>query len=157
MNTRRITKVIIGLIVIGSATAYLLDKAIESSWAYYYSVDEFVESEFYKMVQSDDTATSGMDDNRNIRLAGRIRINSVVKTIEKMQLDFEMAGQKSSVPVRFYGVVPRNFTEGKEVIVEGKAGSDGVFQAETILTRCESKYKVKLQTDLTDKKSINKE
>jgi len=64
-----------------------------------------------------------------------------------MQLDFELAGQKNSMPVRFYGVVPKNFIAGKEVVVEGKLNDYGVFEASKILTRCKSKYKVKLKTN----------
>lgn len=145
MNTRRITKVIIGLIVIGAATAYLLYQAIESSWAYYYSVDEFVESTFYKVSQNGNTPASNINTDRIIRLAGRVKDGSIVRNAEKMQLDFELTGQKSSVPVRYYGAVPKNFAADKEVVVEGKVGADGVFLANKILTKCESKYKTKLK------------
>jgi len=41
-------------------------------------------------------------------------------------------------------VVPDNFAEDREVVVEGHLGTSGVFQADTLLTRCESKYKVKV-------------
>ena len=150
MNTRRITKVIVGVVVIGAATAYFLYEAVESSWVYYCSVDEFVESGFGKMLRNSDAEAFRADDNRIIRLAGRVKTGSVAKTIEKMQLDFELAGQKSSVPVRYYGVVPKNFMAGKEVVVEGKIGTGGVFLANKILTRCESKYRVKLQTKPSD-------
>jgi len=146
VNTTKITKVIIGLIVIGSAGGYFLYETIGSSWAYYYSVDEFVESPFGRGGQSSDLGTSKTDDNRIIRLAGWVKPGSVVRNAEKMQLDFELAGQNSSVPVRFYGVMPKNFTADKEVVVEGKVSSNGVFQADKILTRCESKYKVRLKT-----------
>ncbi len=134
------------MIVIGTATGYFLYEAIESSWAYYYSVDEFVESQLGKWVQNRDVATFKTDDNRIIRLAGWVKAGSVVTNAEKMQLDFELAGQKSSVPVRFCGVIPKNFTADKEVVVEGRASGNGVFQANKILTRCESKYKVRLKT-----------
>ena len=132
------------MIVIGAATAYLLYQTIESSWAYYYSVDEFVESTFYKISQNGDAAASKLDDNRIIRLAGRVKSSTIVHNPEKMQLDFELSGQKSSVPVRYYGAVPKNFAADKEVVVEGKVGANKVFLANKILTRCESKYKVKL-------------
>lgn len=144
MNSRKITKVIIGTVVIGSAIAYFLYEATESSWAYYYSVDEFVESQLVETLQNGNAGTPKTDDNRIIRLAGLVKPGTIVRNAEKMQLDFELAGQKSSVPVRFYGVMPKNFTTDKEVVVEGKASDNRVFQANKILTRCESKYKVKL-------------
>jgi len=139
MNRTRLTKAIIAVIVIGSAAGYLLYEAVQSSWVYYYSVDEFVEG----WMQSGDSARKA-DNSRIIRLAGRV--SGIVTDNQKRQLDFQLAGQKSSVPVRFYGPVPKNFAVGKEVVVEGKAAADGLFLAERILTRCESKYKVRLKS-----------
>ena len=151
VNKRRITKAIISVVVIGSATAYLLYMAVGSSLAYCYFVDEFVGSSFYKMPQ-DDTVTVDFKTNVNriIRLAGWVKQDSIVKSVDKMQLDFELAGQKNAIPIRFYGAIPKNFEAGKEVFVEGRLSEDGVFNASRILTRCESKYKVKLQTKLPE-------
>lgn len=142
MNTRSTIKVIIALSVIGSAVGYLLYKAAESSWVYYYSVDEFVAKRLSATSENSDAARlSG--ERYIIRLAGRVKAGTIVTNTEQMQLDFELAGQKNSVAVRFYGVVPRNFAADKEVVVEGKADPNGLFKANRILTRCESKYKSK--------------
>jgi cytochrome c-type biogenesis protein CcmE len=142
VNTRGITKVIIGTVVIGTAVGYLLYHAVESSWAYYYSVDEFVET-------SKQTAAEAaeIDAGRIIRLGGRVKKGSVVRNAEKMQLDFELAGEKNSIAVRYYGPVPQNFADDKEVLVEGGVGANGLFRANQILTRCESKYKARLKTE----------
>lgn len=144
MNPGKIKKVVIGVVVIGMAAGYLLYEAVESSWAYYYSVDEFVESPFYKALQNGSDVASRSNDNRIMRLAGRVKDGTIMRNAEKMQLDFELAGQKNSVPVRFYGVAPKNFAADKEVVVEGRPQNNGVFKADKILTKCESKYKVKL-------------
>ncbi len=133
MNRRKIIKVIIGVVVIGSASAYLLCQAAESWWMYYYSVDEFVESHFGK------AEGSGI-----IRLAGVVKTGSTVYDAKKMQLDFELSGSKNSVPVRFHGVEPANFAGDREILVEGRIDNNGLFRANKILTRCESKYKARL-------------
>ena len=145
MNTRRTTKAIIAMIVIGTATAYLLYQAIQSSWLYYYSVDEFVENHIGKMSQKNDANAPKTDKNYVIRLVGQVKQGTIVKNQQAMQLDFELTGQKYSVPVKFQGVVPKNFAVDKEVVVEGRISGSGVFEANKILTRCESKYRVKLQ------------
>jgi cytochrome c-type biogenesis protein CcmE len=150
MNTRKLTKAIIAVAVIGIASAYLLHQTIESSWAYYYSVDEFVKIVSTVTVEGGGKEAPKIYGNRIIRLAGTVKDGSVVHNVEKMQLDFELAGQNSSVAVRFYGAVPRNFTAGKEVVVEGRASPTGIFEANKILTRCESKYKVKLNQKLNE-------
>jgi cytochrome c-type biogenesis protein CcmE len=151
MNTRKLTKVIIAVAVIGIAGAYLLHQIVESSWAYYCSVDEFVKNVSGAVPGGGGAGACEIYGNRIIRLAGRVKDGSVVHNVEKMQLDFEMAGQNSSVAVRFYGAVPRNFAAGKEVVVEGRASPTGKFEACKILTRCESKYKVMLDQKLNDK------
>jgi len=148
MNTGRLTKVVIAVAVIGTAAAYLLHQTIESSWAYYCSVDDFVKTISDAAPAGGRTGASGIYGNSIIRLAGTIKDGTVVHNMEKMQLDFELSGQNSSVPVRFYGTVPKTFAAGKEVVVEGRASQTGIFEANKILTRCESKYKVKLDQKL---------
>lgn len=150
MNTGKLTKIIIAVAVIGIAGAYLLHQTIESSWAYYYSVDEFVKTLSSSAPEGGGTSSSKIYGNRIIRLAGRVKDGSVVHDVERMQLDFELAGKDKSVAVRFYGAVPKNFAAGKEVVVEGRASQTGIFEADKILTRCESKYRVKLDQKLSE-------
>ena len=140
MNTARITKYAIASVVIGSALAYLLYQTVRSSYAYYYSVDEFVQSPHAGLLDADSPRNAGPV----LRLAGAIKQGTLVRNTQNMQLDFVLTGLAASVPVRFYGAVPGNLTEGKEVVVEGKICPDKVFLAHKILTRCESKYRVKL-------------
>jgi len=106
-------------------------QAMQSSWSYYYSVDEF---------------NSGSESvkNNSLRLAGRVKPDSVSKAMQKVRLDFILAGSNSELPVQYHGAVPDNFAENIEVVVEGRLSSEGVFQAETLLTKCESKYEAKV-------------
>jgi len=131
MRAKTIIKTLIGVVVIGGGVAYFMFQAMQSSWAYYYSVDDFV-------AKSDSAGTS------SLRIAGRVKQGSVVRDIEKMQLAFALAGSKSELPVRFAGSVPDNFAEDKEVVVEGRLDTSGIFQADTLMTKCESKYKAKV-------------
>ena len=49
--------------------------------------------------------------------------------------------------VVFQGAVPDTFKEGVEVIVEGKLqGEDSSFKAETLMTKCPSKYQKENRT-----------
>ncbi len=135
MDTRKVVKVIIGTIVLGAAAGYLLYQAAWSSLAYCCTVDEFVDGTVQK---------TAAKNNCTVRLVGQIKADTIVQG-GQMQLDFQLAGQKNAVPVQYNGMMPNNFTAGKEIFVEGKMGADGVFQAQRILTRCESKYKSKPQ------------
>ena len=115
--------------------------AIEPSWVYYCTVDEFIEQKIPK---------SKIENNRPIRLAGTVEKINITGNQQDVQLDFELAGQKHSLAIRYNAIVPQNFQEGKDVVVEGTIGIDGIFNANKILTRCESKYKAKLQTKLSE-------
>ena len=70
------------------------------------------------------------DDAREIRFA-----------IRATKMDSEPGDASAkSIPVVYAGTVPDIFREGIQVVVEGKMGSDGTFEAETLLAKCPSKY-----------------
>ena len=41
MKTKTIVKAVVSLVVIGGGVGYFMVQAMQSSWAYYYSVDDF--------------------------------------------------------------------------------------------------------------------
>lgn len=131
MKAKWIFKTLIGVLVIGGGLGYFVFQAMQSSWSYYYSVDEFFASD------------SSIKD-QSLRLAGRVKQGSVTRDSETMTLNFTLAGAKAEIPVIYKGTVPDNFTEDIEVVVEGHLDIGGTFKADTLLTRCESKYKAKL-------------
>ncbi len=132
MKTRTILKTLIGVFIIGAGVTYFVFQAMQSSWAYYYSVDDFV-------------ANSAAAKSYSLRLAGRVKEDSIRRDAQKTQLGFTLAGSKNGIPVEFSGTVPDNFTAGGEVVVEGRMDPNGVFQARNLMTKCESKYKAKEQ------------
>lgn len=132
MKTKTVAKAVIGIVVIGGISGYLMVQAMQSSWAYYYSVDDF-------------SAAGAATQGQSFRLAGRVQPGSVERDLEHVTLRFTLTGAQAHLPVRYQGVTPDNFTEDREVVVEGRLGTDGVFQADTLMTRCESKYQAKVK------------
>jgi cytochrome c-type biogenesis protein CcmE len=131
MKTKAIVKIAVGVVVIGGGVGYFMYQAMQSSWAYYYSVDEF--------------SAAADRQEQSFRLAGRVKPGSVVRDMENVTLRFTLAGAQAELPVQYEGVTPDNFTEGREVVVEGRLAPGGVFQADLLMTRCESKYQVKVK------------
>jgi cytochrome c-type biogenesis protein CcmE len=43
-------------------------------------------------------------------------------------------------PVVYRGLAPDTFTDGVEVVVEGRLQPDGTFRATTLLAKCGSRY-----------------
>lgn len=132
MRGKTIVKALIGVLVIGGGIGYFMYQAMQSSWSYYYSVDDL-------------SVNSSAAKNHSLRIAGTVKQGSVTRDLQKMRLTFTLAGSKAEVPVHYEGPVPDNFAEGKEVVVEGRLDTNGVFRAETLMTRCESKYKAKVK------------
>ena len=131
MKSKTIIKTLIGIIVIGGGIGYFMYQAMQSSWSYYYSVDEF-------------SATSVDLKNNSFRIAGKVKPGTISRNIEQMKLNFGLAGETTEIPVEFGGTVPDNFEDDREVVVEGKLDTNGVFQAEILMTKCESKYEAKV-------------
>jgi len=131
MNRKTILKIGIGILVIGGGIGYFMYQAMQSSWAYYYSVDDF--------------SAAGVAQGQSFRLAGRVKPGSVERDLEHVTLRFTLAGAQAQLPVEYQGVTPENFTEDREVVVEGHLAPTGVFQADTLMTRCESKYQAKVK------------
>lgn len=131
MKLKSVIKVVIGVIVIGGGIGYFVYQAMQSSWSYYYSVDEFA-------------GGSDAVKNSSLRLAGKVKVGTVSKDMSLMQLSFVLAGSHNEIPVLYKGVVPDNFAEGIEVVVEGRLDPSGTFNAQMLITRCESKYKAKV-------------
>ena len=132
MKTKMIFKILIGIIVIGGGLGYFTFQAMQSSWSYYYSVDEF-------------SAHISDMNNYSLRIAGRVKPGSVNRDLEKMNLTFTLAGAKTELPVYYDGTVPENFTDDIEVVVEGRLDENKSFKAKTLMTKCESKYKAKVE------------
>lgn len=134
MKTKTIVKVLVGIIVIGGGLGYFMFQAMQSSWSYYYVVDDFVD---------DYVANNKAAEVASLRVFGKVKPESVARDLEKTLLTFTLAGSKNELPIQYKGSVPDNFTEGKDVVVQGRLDTNGVFQAKTLMTKCESKYSAK--------------
>ena len=143
----RIGRLAIGILLVGAALSYLVYAGTRDNLVYYYEVDE---------VQAAAASTDG-----RIRVSGDVVEGSIVKDEKARVIRFairattadgdhgaESGGGESggsgtsvqSIPVVYAGTVPDIFREGIQVVVEGKMGSDGTFEAETLLAKCPSKY-----------------
>ncbi len=97
MKRSNVVKTLISIIVIGCGIGYFMYQAMQSSWSYYYSVDDF-------------TANSNAVQNHSFRIAGMVKQGSVNRNLEKMDLTFTLTGSKNEIPVSYKGSVPDNFT-----------------------------------------------
>ncbi len=120
-------KLIIGGIVLFIGIGYLLYTMVSGSLTYY------------------STGSAFMDKNpivydEAVRISGRVVDGSIDWNAEKIQLRFSIADSKAKMPVVYDGSKPEDFRDGKDITIEGKYASDGVFYASHILMKCPSKY-----------------
>jgi len=135
-----------GLIIL--AIGYLIGNAMRTTSEYYLTVNE---------VASRQSELGG----QSLRVAGQVRPGTVSWEPNTLTLKFEIvpipdinaAGEVikpvvATEPVSFRVVCagepkPDMFAPGRDVIVEGKLGADGVISATQVMTSCASKYKPK--------------
>lgn len=133
---RRIGRLAIGVVLVGSALGFLVYKATGDNLTYYRTVDELL-------------AADGSHDEQ-IRISGDVVEGSIVRSEEKREITFEIESTTPSeagapptaprrIPVVYTGTVPDIFRGGIQVVVEGTV-EGGTFQAETLLAKCPSKY-----------------
>lgn len=122
-------KVVAAAAILMSAVSYLAYAAIQSGRTYYLSVDAFF---------ADDNAS--MDRSARVRLHGKVDNDGLQADSGGLRAQFTLRGQSKHVPVDYRGAIPDSFKGGIEVVVEGRLDQAGVFQADTLMTKCESKY-----------------
>lgn len=124
--TRIRTKLIVALLVIGGAVAYLVQAGVRSGWVYSMDAAAFLEApEFH---------------SRRVRLTGTVGLENVESNPGMLTAKFDLVSNDKSVRVDYHGSVPDMFKPGHEVVVEGALDKDGVFEADVLLTKCASKY-----------------
>ncbi len=120
-------KFLVGGLVILAAIAYVTFSSFQSNAVYYYTLQEF-NTQRAKVV------------GQTVRVNGPLDKSSIRLDQKNMVLNFNMTDGGVILPVVYRGVVPDTLTTGESVVAEGHLDSRGVFQADTILVKCPSKY-----------------
>ncbi len=122
---------LVGGVLLAGAIGFLIYSAASSTSVYYLTIAEFVQQR------------AELEDE-SVRVAGRVKDGTVQWDAKTLDLAFVLgdfdASTPISVPVKYNGLLPDMFAEGRDVIVEGRYTGTGVFQAHTVLTSCPSKY-----------------
>jgi cytochrome c-type biogenesis protein CcmE len=125
MNKRRVKMILAGG-TIAVAITLLGIAGIQEGWMYYLPVDQFVISEEHHM-------------NR-VRLHGLVSEDGFESSSSQLSAQFILEGETQSIQVSYSGIIPDMFQPGCEVVIEGELGDEDVFYADTLMTKCASKY-----------------
>ena len=124
-RTRRALAVAVGLSLVAGASALVLN-AFNSNLVFFFSPTQVMQKQ----------APQG----RSFRIGGLVETGSVQRGTQDLRLDFIVTDGAQRVPVRYTGLLPDLFQEGKGVVAQGRLGPDGVFHAEQVLAKHDENY-----------------
>jgi cytochrome c-type biogenesis protein CcmE len=121
-------KVLIAGIVLAIAVAYLMYTGVQgTSASYFVTVSEL-------------TARAESVDGQRVRVGGEVKAGSVQYDGVGGPLYFAVTDGIESIPVVYHEIVPDIFAEHGEVVIEGTFHAGGTFEAESVLTKCPSRF-----------------
>lgn len=124
--------IIVGLLVILVISALFVRK-MEGSIQYYVTVSEYRHHQAKYI-------------GKTMKVAGRVKPASLTHEADRYSFVIEDLGQE--LAVRYQGVVPDTFKEEAEVVVEGRSAGDDLFEAQTVIAKCASRYEGTSQSPL---------
>ena len=127
MKTRhkRLLLILGGLIVLGAVAALVLN-AFRSNLVFFFSPTQVVAGE----------APQG----KPFRIGGMVKEGSVRREADGVTLSFVVTDTEKDLAVRYKGILPDLFREGKGAVAQGKIGEDGVFVASEVLAKHDENY-----------------
>ena len=120
-------------VVVAMAVAYMVYAAFPGNALYFVTVSEFMGGDEYQ-------------DGRVLRVSGKLVPDSFHRqdnsTLARFQLvDKEGTGSDASLDATYVGVMPDLFfNPHSEIILEGSYTPERVFETDSILVKCPSKY-----------------
>ena len=79
-------------------------------------------------------------NSKKIRVGGMVQTGSIQRQKNSLKMTFRVIDEKNNViPVKYNGVVPDLFKEGKGVVAQGKI-ENGVFNSTEILAKHDENY-----------------
>ncbi len=112
-----------GLVAASAAVVALVLNAFQSNMVFFYSPTQVVAQE--------------APANRTFRVGGMVQEGTVKR--EGLKVSFVVTDTAKTVPVRYEGILPDLFQEGKGVVAQGQM-SNGVFVAREVLAKHDENY-----------------
>ena len=124
------TKWIVGGAIILGGAAFLMAQAITQTGEYYLTPQELAT----KVSHDPSFVETG------VKVGARVVPGSIVRQAGGREVSFKVSDGAQTFPVVYRGITPDTFTDGVDVVVEGRLGHDGTFHATTLLAKCASRY-----------------
>ncbi|MEK9645748.1 MAG: cytochrome c maturation protein CcmE [Alphaproteobacteria bacterium] len=123
---RRLTIVLLGALVLGTAAALVLT-AFEDNIVFFHS-------------PTDIATKPELRTDRRLRVGGLVKEGSVKKESNGLTVAFRVTDLTNEIRVAYKGLLPDLFREGQGVVVEGRLQADGSFAADEVLAKHDENY-----------------
>jgi cytochrome c-type biogenesis protein CcmE len=124
------TKFLIGGLLVLGPVGYLMASSIRETGEYYLTPTELVTK------LSTDTTFRDV----GVKVGARVVPGTIQRDPGGREYAFRVTDGARTFPVVYHGIAPDTFTDGVDVVVEGRMGRDGTFRATTLLAKCASRY-----------------
>ncbi len=118
-----------GVLVLGTAS-YLMASSIEDTATYYLTPAELAVK----------VSANPRFVNTGVKVGARVVSGTIKRESSGRALTFDMTDGQKTYAVQYRGIAPDTFTDGVDVVVEGRLDANGTFQATTLLAKCASRY-----------------
>ena len=120
-------KLFIAVALLAMAVGFLAFNAFQGASVYYFTVGE---------------ALSGdVQEGATVRVSGKLLPDSFRREGEGTMAHFELVDDDSVLQATYDGIVPELFfNEHSDIVLEGSLNQDGIFNSDTIIVKCPTKY-----------------
>ena len=108
------------------AGLYLMLSAFQENLVFFYSPMQVMNGE--------------VPQGRTFRMGGFVEEGSVKRLEDGVTVSFVITDTAKEVPVRYRGILPDLFKEGKGVVAQGKMNAEGYFEASEVLAKHDENY-----------------
>ena len=128
------SKFLLGASLIVVTVGYLMATGIKDTGVYFVTP-----SELASHISEDPSF-----HNVGVKMGARVVPGTIERDVATQTITFRITDGEQEYPVVYRGLAPDTFTDDVDVVVEGRLGTDGTFQATTLLAKCGSRYEAEL-------------
>jgi cytochrome c-type biogenesis protein CcmE len=120
---KRFSLIIAGIVVLALAAGFVLN-AFQSNLVFFFTPTQVAQGEAPK--------------NKMFRVGGMVKEGSVKR--DQTVIEFVVTDTARDIPVRYSGLLPDLFKEGKGVVAQGRLDEQGLFVASEVLAKHDENY-----------------
>ena len=122
---KRLALILAGLAVL-SLVVWLVLSAFRSNLVFFFTPTQ--------------VATGEAPKGKSFRIGGMVREGSIRREADGVTMQFIMTDTERDLPVRYRGILPDLFREGKGAVAQGRIDESGLFVASEVLAKHDENY-----------------